>query len=62
VLGGQSRSRWQHSIPATKGLRYSVTLRMVRGPERPDRAGGAGLSEPGADPAGAVPDSSGQER
>jgi alkylated DNA repair dioxygenase AlkB len=51
VLGGASRSAWQHSIPATKGLRYSVTFRTVRGLAGSGPAGG-----------GAVPDSSGQER
>jgi alkylated DNA repair protein (DNA oxidative demethylase) len=30
VLGGAARSAWQHSIPATPGLRYSVTFRTVR--------------------------------
>jgi DNA oxidative demethylase len=30
VLGGAARSSWQHSIPATKDLRYSVTFRTLR--------------------------------
>jgi alkylated DNA repair dioxygenase AlkB len=30
VLGGEARTRWQHSIPATKELRYSITFRTVR--------------------------------
>jgi alkylated DNA repair protein (DNA oxidative demethylase) len=30
VLAGASRYEWQHSIPPTKGLRYSVTLRTLR--------------------------------
>lgn len=30
VLGGAARAAWQHSIPATPGLRYSVTFRTVR--------------------------------
>ena len=34
VLGGAARSAWQHSIPAVKELRYSVTFRMLR--RRPD--------------------------
>jgi alkylated DNA repair protein (DNA oxidative demethylase) len=34
VLAGQARSAWQHSIPATKGLRYSLTFRTLRNPER----------------------------
>jgi alkylated DNA repair protein (DNA oxidative demethylase) len=29
VLGGPSRSEWQHSIPPVKGLRYSVTFRTL---------------------------------
>ena len=34
VLGGQSRSAWQHSIPPTKTLRYSITFRTLRNPDR----------------------------
>jgi alkylated DNA repair protein (DNA oxidative demethylase) len=34
VLGGQARSAWQHSIPPTKNLRYSITFRTVRNPSR----------------------------
>ena len=34
VLGGKARSAWQHSIPATKGLRYSITFRTVRADSR----------------------------
>jgi alkylated DNA repair protein (DNA oxidative demethylase) len=30
VLGGAARSSWQHSIPATKALRYSITFRTLR--------------------------------
>jgi DNA oxidative demethylase len=30
VLGGAARSSWQHSIPATKDLRYSITFRTLR--------------------------------
>ena len=40
VLGGPSRTAWQHSIPATKSLRYSVTFRSVRSGSR-WRAGAA---------------------
>lgn len=29
VMSGDARSIWQHSIPATKGLRYSVTFRTI---------------------------------
>jgi DNA oxidative demethylase len=31
VLGGEARSAWQHSIPATKALRYSITFRTLKG-------------------------------
>lgn len=35
LLDGEARRDWQHSIPATKGLRYSVTFRTLRkGPNR----------------------------
>jgi alkylated DNA repair protein (DNA oxidative demethylase) len=30
ALTGPSRTQWQHSIPATKALRYSVTFRTMR--------------------------------
>ncbi len=30
VLSGRARSAWQHSIPDTKSLRYSVTFRTLR--------------------------------
>ena len=42
VLGGAARSAWQHSIPATKELRYSITFRTLRNPSR---------WEPAAEPA-----------
>ena len=29
VLGGASRTQWQHSIPPTKDLRYSITMRTL---------------------------------
>jgi alkylated DNA repair protein (DNA oxidative demethylase) len=29
VLSGPARTSWQHSIPRTRGLRYSVTFRTV---------------------------------
>ena len=33
ILGGESRRHWQHSIPPTKALRYSITMRtLVRKP------------------------------
>jgi alkylated DNA repair protein (DNA oxidative demethylase) len=30
LLSGQARWTWQHSIPATKELRYSITFRTLR--------------------------------
>ncbi len=30
VLGGPSRSHWQHSIPPTRDLRYSISIRTLR--------------------------------
>lgn len=30
VIGGEARSAWQHSIPPTEALRYSITYRTVR--------------------------------
>jgi alkylated DNA repair dioxygenase AlkB len=30
VLSGKARWSWQHSIPATKALRYSVTFRTLK--------------------------------
>jgi DNA oxidative demethylase len=32
LLRGQARWTWQHSIPATKDLRYSITFRTLREP------------------------------
>jgi alkylated DNA repair protein (DNA oxidative demethylase) len=32
VLAGAARSSWQHSIPPTKELRYSITFRTLRRP------------------------------
>jgi alkylated DNA repair dioxygenase AlkB len=31
VLAGKARTAWQHSIPPTKELRYSITFRTLRG-------------------------------
>jgi DNA oxidative demethylase len=31
VLAGPVRWEWQHSIPATNGLRYSITFRTLKG-------------------------------
>jgi alkylated DNA repair protein (DNA oxidative demethylase) len=30
LLSGKARWSWQHSIPATKALRYSVTFRTLK--------------------------------
>jgi DNA oxidative demethylase len=30
VLSGEARTQWQHSIPRTKGLRYSITFRTLK--------------------------------
>ncbi|HXK58829.1 MAG TPA: alpha-ketoglutarate-dependent dioxygenase AlkB [Acidobacteriota bacterium] len=30
VLSGEARDQWQHCIPPTKGLRYSITFRTLR--------------------------------
>jgi len=30
LLAGESRTAWQHSIPPTKELRYSITFRTLR--------------------------------
>jgi alkylated DNA repair protein (DNA oxidative demethylase) len=38
VLGGAARSAWQHSIPATPALRYSITFRSLRRASAPASA------------------------
>ena len=30
LLGGESRTKWQHSIPPTKELRYSISMRALK--------------------------------
>jgi DNA oxidative demethylase len=35
VLSGPARTLWQHSIPATKDLRYSITFRTLRRAKEP---------------------------
>jgi len=30
VLGGEARTKWQHSLPAAKALRYSITFRTLK--------------------------------
>jgi alkylated DNA repair dioxygenase AlkB len=44
LLSGPSRTEWEHSIPPVAALRYSITLRALRGklndePERANRNG-----------------------
>jgi DNA oxidative demethylase len=34
VLAGEARTAWQHHVPPTKSLRYSITFRTLRNPER----------------------------
>jgi alkylated DNA repair dioxygenase AlkB len=34
VLAGEARTKWQHHVPPTKSLRYSITFRTLRHPER----------------------------
>jgi alkylated DNA repair dioxygenase AlkB len=41
VLGRGARQKWQHRIPATNALRYSVTFRTVRGGFSPGDANAA---------------------
>jgi DNA oxidative demethylase len=35
VLSGEARRSWEHSIPPTKELRYSITFRTLRGEKVP---------------------------
>jgi alkylated DNA repair protein (DNA oxidative demethylase) len=35
VLSGAARFAWQHSIPPTKALRYSITFRTLKAPQPP---------------------------
>ena len=34
VLAGDARTKWQHHVPPTKSLRYSITFRTLRNPDR----------------------------
>lgn len=36
-MNGPARWRWQHAIPATRGLRYSITFRTLTGARRSPR-------------------------
>jgi alkylated DNA repair protein (DNA oxidative demethylase) len=35
MLSGTARWAWQHSIPPTKALRYSIAFRTLQAPEPP---------------------------
>lgn len=39
AMSGPSRLEWEHSIPAVDALRYSITLRTLKGREGPSSAG-----------------------
>src|SRR4051794_12451589 len=41
VLAGRARSAWQHHVPPTKSLRYSITFRTLRKRSRPARPAAA---------------------
>jgi alkylated DNA repair dioxygenase AlkB len=34
VLADEARTKWQHHVPPTKDLRYSITFRTLRNPDR----------------------------
>lgn len=38
VLAGEARTKWQHHVPPTKSLRYSITFRTLRGAVRGEQA------------------------
>lgn len=39
IISGEARSDWQHSMPVTKGVRYSITFRTIS-KVQPDRSFG----------------------
>ena len=43
VLTGEARQQWQHSIPAMRALRYSITFRTLRTRERGESHGQAAV-------------------
>ena len=43
VLGGEARQQWQHSIPAMRAPRYSITFRTLRTQERGETDGETAL-------------------
>ncbi|WP_224245356.1 alpha-ketoglutarate-dependent dioxygenase AlkB [Hyalangium gracile] len=56
VLGGEARGAWQHSIPAVKQTRYSITFRTLRERKASARAPGDSTARPaGAEPEESVP-------
>jgi len=44
VMKGEARSQWQHSIPAVKELRYSITFRTLRARRKSAAAQASGSS------------------
>ena len=34
AFAGEARTKWQHHVPPTKSLRYSITFRTLRNPDR----------------------------
>ena len=40
AMSGPSRFEWEHSIPAVDGLRYSITLRTLKGSDGPSSTSG----------------------
>jgi alkylated DNA repair dioxygenase AlkB len=47
ILGGEARAQWQHSIPAMKQDRYSITCRTVKQPRGSGQAGRRYVRAPG---------------
>jgi alkylated DNA repair dioxygenase AlkB len=39
LLRGEARTDWEHSIPPMEALRYSITFRTMRRPERVEESG-----------------------
>jgi alkylated DNA repair dioxygenase AlkB len=37
LIGGEARTKWQHSIPPIQQLRYSISMRTLRRPPTADR-------------------------
>jgi len=50
LLAAAARSEWQHSIPPTRALRYSITFRTLRSERRREHAGVAATLARGAGP------------